>query len=326
MASDTTGVFLLYMGGPRTLDEVRPFLLELFSDRDLIRLPGGRVLQGLLARLISRLRAAKVRERYAAIGGGSPLGRITARQGELLEQALSRHGDFRVEVVMRYGPPRAREAVARMAAHGVTRCIALPLYPQFSRATSGSSLADLARAMDEADARWPVSRIESFHEHPLYLDALAAKVAEALRPAEASGPVCVVFSAHSLPQRMVDEGDPYEEQVRATVSGLVQRLGLTRWHLGFQSRSGPVKWLEPELSRLMAELQRRGERRFLIVPVSFVSDHLETLHEIDLVLRAQCQDRGAELCLRSPSLGDDPRFVEALCQLVLISCESLPSS
>jgi ferrochelatase len=322
-----TGVVLLYLGGPRSLEEVRPFLLQLFSDRDIIRLPLGPFFQRLFAHLIAALRGPRVRRHYAAIGGGSPLGATTARQAGLLQAALAPRGDFRVAVAMRYASPRAADAVATLAEAGVRRCVALPLYPQFSRATTGSSFADLDRAIAGRGVQWELTRVRDFHSHPLYLDALAAKVEAALSRARAAGgDPCVVFSAHSLPQRLVDEGDPYETQVRATVAGVAARLGLDRFHLGFQSRSGPVRWLQPEVVRLLDRLIDSGEKHLVVVPVSFVSDHIETLHEIDLQMRAHCLERGAASFVRSPSLNDDPHFIGALAQIVIESCPNSRSS
>lgn len=305
------------MGGPRSPAEVEPFLVNLFSDRELIQLPGGAWLQPALARLIAKLRAPKVRRRYAAIGGGSPLGRITANQAELLQERLGEHGDFVVEVAMRYTAPRVDGALMRLRQHGVSRCVVLPLYPQYSRATTGSSLADLDRALDELGLtrEWEVIRVRDFHDNPLYLDALAERVGTALDQLAAGAEV--VFSAHSLPQRLVDQGDPYRDQVEATVAGLVQRLGLDRWHLGYQSRSGPVRWLEPDVLDLIATLASRGARKLLVVPVSFVSDHIETLHEIDVQMREHAQGCGVQEFARSPSLNEDPTFIEALAQIVL---------
>jgi protoporphyrin/coproporphyrin ferrochelatase len=319
MADKPVGVVLLYMGGPATLDDVRPFLRQLFSDRELIQLPGGRVLQRPFAWLISKLRAPRVRRYYAEIGGGSPLGRITTRQAELLQAALGPAGKaLPVAVAMRYCAPRADDALATLAAAGVRRCVALPLYPQFSRATTGSSLRDLERAAGASGLELEIASVQDFHVHPLYLDALAGKVREGL--AGLGGDPCVVFSAHSLPQRMIDAGDPYERQVRATVAGVVERLGLRDWHLGFQSRSGPVRWLEPEVVALLERLIAEGRRRLLVVAVSFVSDHIETLHEIDRRMGPHCLARGAVAFVRAASLNDDPRFIAALAQLVTTTC------
>ncbi len=319
MPTSPIGVFLLYMGGPATLADVKPFLRHLFSDRELIRLPGGSLLQKPFARLISAIRAPRVRRYYAEIGGGSPLGRITARQALLLQEALSAKGDFRVEVAMRYCSPRASQAVEKLKEQEVERCVALTLYPQFSRATTGSSLRDLDRALAAQKVTWPVIQIPDFHNHPLYLNALATKVEEGIHGLHHSP--CVVFSAHSLPQRLVNEGDPYADQVRVTVQGVVSRLGLQNWHLGFQSRSGPVRWLQPDVVDLVDQLIATGEKSLLVVPISFVSDHIETLHEIDIRLRHHCLAQGAREFSRAPSLNDEPRFIEALAQMVLTACQ-----
>ena len=310
-----TGVILLYMGGPETLADVRPFLRELFSDRDLIQLPGGRLLQRPFALLISRLRAPKVTGYYEEIGGGSPLLRTTRAQAELLEKALAdRGGEFVVEVAMRYCAPRAAVAVERLQQRGVRRCVALPLYPQYSGATTGSSFKDLDAALAKLERGIERIRVQDFHDHPRYLDALAGKVREGCQQA---GPgACVVFSAHSLPVSMIQRGDPYQRQVEATVAGVVERLGLDNWRLGYQSRSGPVQWLEPDVIDLVDKLLEQGQRELVLVPVSFVSDHIETLHEIDIRLRERCMERGAETFVRAPSLNEDPLFVDALAELV----------
>ena len=330
MSAAPTGVCLLYMGGPASLDEVEPFLRALFADRELIRLPGGAFLQRRLGAFIARRRAGKVRGYYSEIGGGSPLPRITARQAELLQAALSSRGDYRVAVAMRYTSPRSDDAVRSLVEAGVESCLALPLYPQFSRATSGSSLHDLAGALALRAPRMELLQVQSFHDHGSYLDALAGKVGEGIAAAATAAPEApaplVLFSAHSLPQRLIDEGDPYLQQVRATVEGVASRLQLGSWRLGFQSRSGPVRWLRPDIVEVVQRAIADGERRLLLVPVSFVSDHIETLHEIDIRLRERAMTAGASYFARSPSLNDDPRFIEALAELVVERCPSNPTS
>jgi len=322
-----TGVCLLYMGGPETLDQVEPFLLALFADRDLIRLPGGRLVQGPLGRFIARKRAPKVRDRYAQIGGGSPLRRITERQAELLGQALAPHGAFRVVVGMRYSAPRTAQALEELAAAGVSKVIALPLYPHFSSATTGSSFKDLDRALAARGGSdgWRVERVQGFYDHPRYVEALAGTVQRGLE--ELGGEAAVVFSAHSLPRELVEKrGDPYRDQVEATVAAVVERLDLPRWELGYQSRSGPVRWLEPDVLELVA---RHGEARtpaLLVVPVSFVSDHIETLHEIDIEMRAFALARGVGRFARAPSLNEDPTFIQALTEVVLETCQTIDRS
>ena len=307
-----TGVILLYMGGPATVADVRPFLRELFSDRDLIQLPGGALLQRPFALLISALRAPRVEGYYEEIGGGSPLVETTRKQAALLQQRLG--DEFVVEVAMRYCAPRATEAVASLREKGVERMVALPLYPQYSGATTGSSLKDLMADM-AAQERERLITVEDFHDHRRYLDALAGTVQEAAE--QAGSGACVVFSAHSLPQSMIERGDPYQGQVEATVAGVVERLDLSRWHLGYQSRSGPVRWLEPDVVDLVDRLIDEGQKRLVLVPVSFVSDHIETLHEIDIRLRRRCLDRGAEVFVRARALNEDPVFIDALAEVVL---------
>jgi len=320
MSTGGTGVCLLYMGGPESLEQVEPFLLELFSDRDLIRLPGGRLLQGAFARLISRRRAPRVRQRYERIGGGSPLIRISRRQARALEQSLQGHGQFKVVLGMRYSPPRVDRALAELRSTSITRLVALPLYPHFSSATTGSSFKDLARALAaHPGCSWQVARVESFHDHPLYIQALAGAVRRGLE--QLGGEAAVLFSAHSLPRALVDRGDPYRDQVETTVGKVARALGLPRHELGYQSRSGPVRWLEPDVLDLVARHGERGTGRLLVVPVSFVSDHIETLHEIDIEMRAFALERGVRQFARAPSLNEDPTFIQALTEITLATCQ-----
>lgn len=314
-----TGVVLLYMGGPRDLSQVKPFLRELFRDRDLIALPGGPWLQPLLAWIIVTARTPKVRRYYEEIGGGSPLVETTTRQARLLEAALAPAGPFVVDLAMRYSPPWTNEALARLRDRGAEQLIALPLYPQFSAATTGSSFKALDDALDALGLDLPLRRIPSFFDHAGYLAALSDTVARGLN--EAGPDPTVVFSAHSLPQSFIERGDPYKQQVEATVASVVERLELRDWHLGFQSRSGPVRWLEPEVTRLVDDLLDRGRRRLCVVPVSFVSDHLETLHELDIRFKQHCLERGAERFVRAPALGVDPAFINALKDMVVDACQ-----
>ncbi len=314
-----TGICLLYMGGPKDLDAVKPFLSALFSDRDLIQLPGG-PLSGLLGRLIVTFRTPKVRRHYQEIGGGSPLLETTLEQAALLEQALRTEGEFAVEVAMRYCPPRVDGALSRLRDRGAEQLVALPLYPHFSSATTGSSFKDLDRALHDLEYQVPLSKVESFHDQPTYLDALAETVVQGLE--QAGSGATVIFSAHSLPVSFIQGGDPYQDHVEATVAGVVERLALDDWHLGYQSRSGPVEWLGPNTIELTDRLIQEGHKRLLFVPVSFVSDHIETLHELDIQLRKHCLEGGAEIFARAPALGTSPRFIQALKELSLGSCQT----
>jgi protoporphyrin/coproporphyrin ferrochelatase len=314
------GVVLMNMGGPDSLEAVEPFLRNLFSDEDLIRLPWGPTGQRTLARVIASRRAPKVRELYRSIGGKSPIADLTARQAGALEAALRAGGvECRCRVAMRYWKPFAAEAAAALRADGVDRVLALSLYPQFSYSTTGSSLKDLRRALEAAGVQAPLAIIDRYGDDPAYLDALTETVAAGLEafPAAERDRVPVLFSAHGLPQAYVDDGDPYEREVRATVAGVVVRLGLEdRSYIGFQSKVGPVRWLGPSTEAVIHDLAQRGAGKLLVVPVAFVSDHIETLQEIDLLYRDIARAAGIMDFKRAPALNDRPAFVAALAGLV----------
>jgi len=311
-----TGLVVLNMGGPDALAEVEPFLYRLFSDRELIQLPLGAVLQRPLARLISHFRAKSVRENYRQIGGRSPLLRWTSLQAQGVTRRLG--ATWRPYVVMRYTRPRADEAVRRMRADGIEQAVVLSLYPHFTAATTGSSLNDFRRAVARHYPQLSFLAIEQWYDWPGYLEALSAKVREGLEmfPEEVRPQVQVVFSAHALPQKFIDRGDPYLEHVMATVKGVVERLGGQPWHIGFQSRSGPVEWMQPDTLEVIDRLAAAGHDAVLMVPISFVSDHIETLHEIDIEMRDHAERAGIRQFARSPSLNDAPEFLDALAGLV----------
>ncbi|HEX2720327.1 MAG TPA: ferrochelatase, partial [Candidatus Deferrimicrobium sp.] len=207
-----TGVVLLNMGGPDSLNSVRPFLARLFSDKELIRLPLAPVTQPFFAWIVSGLRARKVRRYYEEIGGGSPIAAITERQRFALEEALcATGGRFKVYTGMRYWFPLAKHAALEMKEDGVARAIALPLYPHFCSATTGSSFSDLRRWMKWAGCSCPLTEIRSYPEHPKYVAALAGTIADVIREADRGG-IFLLFSAHGVPQSLIDGGDPYREE------------------------------------------------------------------------------------------------------------------
>lgn len=315
MPDQTTALVLLNMGGPDSVEAVEPFLYNLFSDRDLIQLPMGALLQRPFARMISHFRAKRVRENYRTIGGASPLREWTEKQGEGIARLLG--PSFRPYVAMRYWPPTADEAVRRMRADGVERAVVLSMYPHYTGATTGSSLKDFRRAVAEHHPALACTEIEQWYDWPGYLDALAARVREGIAalPAEGREEAVVLFSAHALPQSFIDRGDPYLEHVRETVTGTMARVGNLPWRLGFQSRSGPVKWMEPDTVELLDQLADEG-KNVLIVPISFVSDHIETLHEIDIEYREHAVSRGIRHFGRTPSLNAHRDFLEAMAALV----------
>jgi ferrochelatase len=326
-----TGVVLMNMGGPDSLEAVEPFLFNLFNDNDIIPLPlGGLVLgQRLLARRISSSRSRFVRGYYERIGGRSPLAEITYGQAAALEQRLNERAvpdaRFRCYVAMRYWHPFTDEALARAREDGVDRLVALSLYPHYTTATTGSSLNELRRKLAGAPpglGAIDVLEIDRFYDDPVYLDALAEQVEAglALFDAPARDAATILFSAHGLPVSFVRKGDPYVEHLHTTIAGVVARRAATsgrvpEWRLSFQSRAGKARWLEPDTEHALAELKREGRRDVLVVPISFVSDHIETLYEIDLLFGETAAKLGLNM-KRSPSLNTAPRFIEALAGLV----------
>jgi ferrochelatase len=309
------GVALLTMGEPDNLDEVRPYLRELLSDPDLVRLPVPAV-QPLFAMIVSGLYEGRLRRNLAAIGGGSPLKRWTELQRQALQQALSGSGDFRVYAAMRYGRPSAAEAVRRMIADSVERIVALPLYPQFCRATTGSSLHDLRRSLQRLEAGIPVTELRSWPDHPAYLEALEEQVARALTQT-AGQKVHVLVSAHGVPRSFIDGGDPYLKEVELTAAALNGFFPNVSHSLAFQSRTGRGRWLGPDILAETERLGRSGVEALVVVPVSFVCDNSETLHELDIVVRRAAAVAGVKSFLRVPAFNDNPAFIAVLKDLIL---------
>ena len=314
--SAATAVILLQMGGPDSLDAVEPFLLNLFSDRDIIKI-GPALLQPLIARFIVRKRAPKVIGYYEKIGGKSPIRELTEAQARALEARLG--SGYRCFVAMRYSRPSTLDALAAARKSGCSRVIALSLYPHYSRATTGSSINELNRVQAASGTPFAVSCIDRFFDHPLYIEALAEKIEEGLAQFTDRTGVEIVFSAHSLPQSFIDSGDPYLAHIQETVRLVVARLGTVKHFLAFQSRAGPVKWLEPSTEEMIQSLAGKGCRNMLMVPLSFVSDHIETLYEVDIQYGEEAAAHGIMNFRRSPSLNSSPLFMECLAELVRAS-------
>jgi ferrochelatase len=309
----TTGILLLNLGGPEKPADVEPFLYNLFSDRRIIRL-GPFFLQKFIARRIARRRAPTSRANYEKIGGGSPILAITRQQAEALEKSLINEGSYIASPCMRYWHPFAEEVVSEMLAAGVTRLVALPLYPHYSVATTGSSLADLHKVLQKMNCPLPLSTIRSWPTQPEYIRCLVKRIKKGLAQFN-DGPVELVYSAHSLPKKFFDEGDPYVDEIQQCIAAVEQQTG-TRGRLCYQSRSGPVEWLKPSTPDMLQKLAGNGCRNILMVPVSFVSDHVETLYEIDILYRRMAGDLGMRL-ESTPGLNTEPLFIECLKNLVL---------
>ncbi|TYO98999.1 ferrochelatase [Geothermobacter ehrlichii] len=322
--SDRLGLVLLNMGGPDSLEAVEPFLYNLFSDRELIRLPGGALLQKPFARLISRFRARHVRQLYDDIGGASPLREWTERQAAGIAARLGEQ--VRPFVAMRYWHPFADEALERMKTEGIDRAVVLSMYPHYTGATTGSSINDFRRRAAVVHPQLEYSLIEQWYDWPGYLDALAARVTAGLEQFHEllRDQVRILFSAHALPQKFIDRGDPYLRHVTATVEGVMQRVGHPHWTIAFQSRSGPVRWMEPDTVEVIRDYGRQGVESLLVVPISFVSDHIETLHEIDIQYRNLAFEHGIRHFHRAPSLNDGDDFLQAMAGLVRRHLEAWP--
>lgn len=315
-AEGPIGVLLLNLGGPDSLRAVRPFLYNLFADRMIIRL-GPAPLQRPIAWAIAAWRAKTARKAYALIGGKSPLAAYTGAQAAALEEALAPHGEFRVAFAMRYWRPYMREAVEDMRAKGVKRLIALSLYPQWSLATTGSSVRRLKEEAEALGVR--VETIERWCDHPLYIEALADTIKKGI--ASFGGQknprdVFVLFSAHGLPMKIVEAGDPYVRDISCTLDAVLKLLPPLEHALSYQSRTGPVKWLSPYTDEMLRQLAGRGIKRVLAVPVSFVSDHVETLYEIDILYKHLAEGLGIEL-KRAPALNSHPGLIAAFREMVL---------
>ncbi|MGH9862709.1 MAG: ferrochelatase [Candidatus Acidiferrales bacterium] len=316
-----TAVVLFQLGGPDSLEAVEPFLVNLFSDPDIIDFPFARLAREPLARLVARQRAAKARKHYAEIGGRSPILALTQRQAAALEEELAATLPARAYVAMRYWHPLTEEVVAEVIRQSFAQVVLLPLYPQYSGVTSGSSLKEWQRRFPANSCS--TAEIRQFYEHPLYLEAVAERINQALGRFPAGADVHLLFSAHGVPQSVIDAGDPYQEQTEATVRLLRQRAGWpNRATLCYQSKVGPGRWLTPMLHQALPELRARGVKHVLVIPISFVTDHVETLYEIDIEAREQAKKLGFDQFEMMAALNDSPLFIRCLADLVLRAVEA----
>jgi len=312
------GVLLLNLGGPDSLEAVRPFLFNLFSDREIIRL-GPSFLQKPIAYLISALRHKKTEGFYGLIGGKSPILDITRAQARALESQLNASRltphvsrPLKVFIGMRYWHPLVEEVVPEIHYEGIGKLVVLSLYPHYSIATTGSSLSKL----NEVISHFPIETfaVRSWYHHPLYIDALVEKIKKGMASFQGKGDVRILFSAHSLPVKFIVEGDPYAEHIRGTIGEITKRIDIP-WDLSYQSKSGPVKWLEPSTDEMIRSLAGKGVRNLLVVPISFVSDHIETLYEIDILYKNMAGSLGMRL-ERAESLNTSALFISALEDIV----------
>ena len=338
-AGDRVGVVLLNVGGPTCVEDVEPFLYNLFMDPAIIDLPVPRVLRHRMARFLSRRRAKDIRKDYHMIGGSSPLNRHTQEQVHELERRLNdRFGaltgaTFTTYVAMRYWHPTSEEAAAQMVADGVTKVVLLPLYPQYSKTTTGSSLA-YWKSLEGAGEipTWETTFVYEYCAHPKYIQAISERIDEGLQrfPREARDRVHLVFSAHGTPLKELEKRrDPYCCLVNSTVQRVMdyrQAHDPSRpFHTAFQSKVGPSKWLTPSTPDKIEELADDGHTATLVIPVAFVSDHIETAYALDIQVREEAIEAGIEHYEVTRGLNGHPLFIEALAESVAAQV-SLPVS
>ena len=314
------GVVLLQLGGPDSLTSVEPFLYNLFCDPDIIDLPLAFLFRRWLAKFISSRRAPKVAEYYKKIGGRSPILRLTTRQALALERELSMDLHARTFIAMRYWHPLTEETIEILKREGIQRVILVPLYPQYSKTTTGSSVNEWNRIIDRMDAdQLRADVIHDYCEHPFYIRAVVKNIRIALarvKPADRSK-VHLVFSAHGTPMKLVRDGDPYQQQVIRTYRSVVREGNFDLpHHLCYQSKVGPQRWLEPSLVDTIDRLAAEHVTHVIVVPIAFVSDHSETLYEINMEVRHRAKRAGIQHYDMSPALNTNPLFIRALAELV----------
>ena len=319
--SETIGVVLLNLGGPDSLDAVEPFLFNLFSDPDIIDFPGSFLFRKRLAKLISTRRAPMVRKQYEKIGGKSPLKEYTLKQAALLEEQLNERFPAKVYAAMRYWRPSTEETLDAIAKEGITKVILLPLYPQYSKATTESSVKEWEKQLGlRGDSlRLETELIVSYYDFPQYVEAFVDRVNEGLErfPAEVRQDIHIVFSAHGTPMKLVRQGDPYSGHIKQTVDAIMlQGTYSQKSSLCYQSKVGPLKWLTPSTPDMIRELASQGVKYMVIVPVAFASDHLETLFELGIEYRHVAKEAGVEQYEVTTGLNDSPLFIDALARLV----------
>jgi len=319
------GVLLLNLGGPDKLEDVGPFLYNLFSDPEIIRLPF-QWMQKPLAWFIATRREKTSQENYKQIGGGSPLRRITEAQGKALQEKLADLGqDAMIYVGMRYWHPYTEEAIASLIQDSIEKLVILPLYPQFSISTSGSSfrLLDKLWQQDPKLQQMEYTVIPSWYKQPTYLRAMAELITQEIDKFSQPDRGHIFFSAHGVPKSYVEEaGDPYQQEIEECTRLIMQTLNRPNPHtLAYQSRVGPVEWLQPYTDDAIRELGTKGVKDLAIVPISFVSEHIETLQEIDIEYREIAEESGIENFYRVPAPNLHPLFIQALAELVLDSLE-----
>ncbi|MGD1044019.1 MAG: ferrochelatase [Bacteroidota bacterium] len=320
MDNKKTAVVLFQLGGPDSLDAVEPFLFNLFMDPDIINFPLAFLARKSLAKLISSRRAPKVQNNYKLIGGKSPILDLTRLQANALNARLVQQGiQAQVFIAMRYWHPMTNEIVSEIKAGGFDQVIFIPLYPQFSQATTGSSINEWNRQAKKQGLNIPTRFACCYPNHPALIEAFVENINKSLTRFSNILPanIDLVFSAHGVPVRYIQKGDPYQLHIEETVRRVVEQ---GKWEspytLCFQSKVGPMQWLKPSLIETIERLASEGRKNLLIIPIAFVTDHIETLHEINIDVRNHAMARGVRQFELMPALNDHPKFIECLTDLV----------
>ncbi len=305
----TTGVLFLNFGGPTRHDELQPFLESLLFD--VLPLPGPAGIRKALAGYIAKKRTPKVAPNYKMIGYSTQVADSQAQADEIMAR-LGRP-DLPYAIGMMFTEPSIPRALDMLAEQGVTDVLCYGLFPHFSFSTAGSAYDMATHAQRAKHPQMKLHFARSFHDHPKYLKAMARAIRRSAEELEGEGPIHLVFSGHGIPISLINRGDPYQDHVRANVKGVVDRLGWTDpWQLAWQSRIGPSKWLTPNLVDVVAELGAQGVQRLLVCPVSFVGEHIETLHELDIEVAHDARSAGIPHYGRVPVIGHDDKFLSAL--------------
>lgn len=321
-----TAIVLFQLGGPDSLDAIEPFLYNLFMDPDILNFPLVFLGRQPLAKFISSKRSIKVRENYKQIGGKSPILDLTRRQAKALEATLTTQGiRAQIFIAMRYWHPMTDAVVRDIKEDGFEQTILLPLYPQYSQATTRSSINEWNRQVRKQNLGVPTQLICCYPDHSKLLEAFADNINQTLIKFKGieQNEIDLIFSAHGVPITYIKKGDPYQLQIEETVQKVMEQGKWNAPHtLCYQSKVGPMKWLKPSLIETVDRLAQAGRKHLLIIPIAFVTDHIETLHEINIEARKHARERGIRQFEMMPALNDHPKFIECLADLVRAQLKS----
>ena len=309
-------VVLFNLGGPDSLEAIKPFLFNLFSDHDIFNIPVG---QKLFARIMSVFRTPAVKEKYKRIGGKSPINDWTQLQQSMLQQELQKVvPGINVYTAMRYWHPTIKDIAQKVSEKGFDKIVLLPLYPHYSITTTGSSFNEWKRAYKGGAGK--LTYVYDYFDNQQYINALNERIDETILrfPENVRDDIQLLFSAHGLPESIAEQGDPYPKQIDQTIACVMKVRNFSHeYHLCFQSKVGPAKWLKPSTDEMIRGLAEKRKKQLLVIPISFVSDHIETLFELDIEYRMIADEVGIENYIVMKGLNDSKTFVGALKELAV---------